>query len=83
MLQVCGFGKGRTPGGGMSLAEYRAHYSVWAILASPLVLGTDLRSLASDHPDCLALLLNKDIVAVNQDAGGLPPRLVAQTPPFG
>ena len=83
MLQVCGYGKGRTPGGGMSLAEYRAHYSVWAILASPLVLGTDLRSLASDHPDCLALLLNKDIVAVNQDAGGLPPRLVAQTPPFG
>ena len=83
MLQVCGFGKGRTPGGGMSLAEYRAHYSVWAILASPLVLGTDLRSLASDHPDCLALLLNKDIVAVNQDAGGLPPRLVAQMPPFG
>ena len=32
MLQVCAFGKGASPGGGMTLTEYRAHYSVWAIL---------------------------------------------------
>ena len=38
MLQVCNFGKGHSPGSGMTLAEYRAHYSVWAVLASPLIL---------------------------------------------
>lgn len=83
MLQVCSYGKGRTPGTGMTLNEYRAHYSVWAILASPLILGTDLRTIDRDHPDCLQLLLNADIVAVNQDKAALPPRLVYQVPPFG
>ena len=72
MLQVCMNGTGATPGSGMSLGEYRAHYAVWAILASPLVLGADVRSLAADNPACLDLLRNADIVAVNQDPAGLP-----------
>ena len=62
----------------MNLSEYRAHYSVWAILASPLLLSADLQTIEHDHPECLQLLLNADIVAVNQDAGGHPPRLVRQ-----
>ena len=82
MLQVCMNGTGATPGSGMSLGEYRAHYAVWAILASPLVLGADVRSLAADNPACLDLLRNADIVAVNQDPAGLPPRLVYQQPPL-
>jgi hypothetical protein len=33
MLQLCTFGKGRTLGNeGMTMAEYRAHFSVWAVL---------------------------------------------------
>ena len=83
MLQVCAYGKGRTPGSGMTLSEYRVHYTVWAILASPLVIGADLRTIEKDHPDCLALLKNPDIIAVNQDSAALPPRLIAQSPPFG
>ena len=82
MLQLCNYGTGRTPGTGMSLNEYRAHYAVWAILASPLILGADLRNITTTHPDCLALLLNADIVAVNQDPAGHPPRLVWQDPPM-
>ena len=35
-----------------------------------------------EHADCLALLLNADIVKVNQDPAGLPPRLVWQHPPM-
>eukprot|EP00930_Biecheleria_cincta_P039969 TRINITY_DN27423_c0_g2_i1.p1 TRINITY_DN27423_c0_g2~~TRINITY_DN27423_c0_g2_i1.p1 ORF type:complete len:456 (-),score=61.16 TRINITY_DN27423_c0_g2_i1:65-1432(-) len=82
MLQTCNYGKGNTPGSGMTLNEYRAHYAVWSILASPLILGNDIRSISQDHPDCLALLLNDDIVAVNQDSAALPARLVSQTPPM-
>ena len=67
MLQICSYGKGRTPGGGMTLSEYRVHYAVWSILASPLVIGTDLWTIEQQHPDCLALLKNKDIIGVNQD----------------
>ena len=80
---MCSYGKGRTPGDGMAINEYRVHYSVWAILASPLVIGADLWTIEKEHPECLALLKNEDIVKVNQDPAALPPRLVAQTPPFG
>ena len=48
----------------MTLSEYRSHYSIWAVLASPLILGADLISLKAKHPDCLELLLNEEIVAV-------------------
>ena len=50
--------------GGMTLAEYRSHYSIWAILASPLILGADLITLKEQHPDCLQLLLNEEILQV-------------------
>ena len=74
MLQLCTYGKGMTPHstGGMTLAEYRAHYSVWAILASPLIISADVRTLKEQHPECLALMLNAEIVAVNQDPAALP-----------
>lgn len=80
MLQLCTYGKGMTPHspGGMTLSEYRAHYSVWAILASPLIISADVRTLKEQHPECLALMLNAEIVAVNQDPAALPPRLVSQ-----
>lgn len=43
-----------------------------------MLLSADLRTLDETHPECLALLLNADIVAVNQDQGGHAPRLVRQ-----
>lgn len=69
MLQLCTYGGGGTPHtpGGMTLTEYRSHYSVWAVLASPLILSADLRSVKQLHPECLALMLNREIIAVNQD----------------
>jgi len=80
MLQLCTYGEGQTPHtpGGMTLAEYRSHYSVWAVLASPLILSADLRTLKERHPECLALMLNEEIVAVNQDPLGAAPRLISQ-----
>jgi hypothetical protein len=79
MLQLCTYGKGRTPGNGMTLTEYRAQYSVFAILASPLIISADIRTIATDHPDCLQLMLNPEIVDVNQNDAGHAPWLVSQT----
>ena len=53
--------------GGMSATEYRTHMSLWAILAAPLLAGNDLRDVS---PDILAILNNKEVIAVDQDKLG-------------
>lgn len=54
--------------GGMTDVEYRSHFSLWAIMASPLLIGTDLRTI---KPDALQILLNKDVIAIDQDPLGV------------
>jgi alpha-galactosidase len=54
--------------GGMTDLEYRSHFSLWSIMAAPLLIGTDLRTI---KPDALAILLNKDVIAVDQDPKGV------------
>ena len=53
--------------GGMTSDEYRTHMSLWAILAAPLLAGNDLSKMT---PDTLAILTNKEVIAVDQDALG-------------
>lgn len=53
--------------GGMTTNESRAHFSLWAILASPLIAGNDLRNMS---PEIKEILTNKEIIAINQDALG-------------
>jgi len=53
--------------GGMSDTEYRSHFSLWAILAAPLIAGNDLRSMS---PEIRDILTNKEVIAVNQDTLG-------------
>ena len=49
------------------LEQARTHYSMWAILAAPLMLGFDL----VHAPDPLVVLLsNPEVIAVDQDAAG-------------
>jgi alpha-galactosidase len=55
-------------GNGMSVAEDRAHFSMWAMLAAPLIAGNDLRSMTKETRD---ILTNKEVIAVNQDALGV------------
>ena len=69
MLEVCN--------GGQTAAEYRAAFSVWAILTSPMILGSDLRTIT---PDCAAIILNKEVLAVSQDANVMRAPLVYQWP---
>ena len=53
--------------GGMTTTEYRTHFSLWCILAAPLIAGNDLRSMT---PEIKEILTNKEVIAVNQDALG-------------
>jgi alpha-galactosidase len=61
--------------GGMSEAEYRSHFSLWALLAAPLIAGNDLRSMSAEIHD---ILTNKEVIAVNQDALGREGERVAR-----
>jgi alpha-galactosidase len=48
--------------------ETVAHFSMWAIMAAPIILGNDLRSIPND---ILEILTNEEVLAVNQDPGGM------------
>ena len=76
MLQTCNYGLGSTPGGGMTLAEYTATFATWSILASQMIISANLSEVAAHHPDCLSLVTNPEIIAINQDPAGLPPRQI-------
>jgi alpha-galactosidase len=55
-------------GNGMSQNEDRAHFSMWCMLAAPLISGNDLQDMS---PDTLNILVNKDVIAVDQDPLGI------------
>jgi alpha-galactosidase len=55
-------------GNGMSVSEDRAHFSMWCMLAAPLISGNDLRHMS---PETLTILANKEVIAVNQDKLGV------------
>ena len=61
--------------GGMTATEYRTHFSLWAMAAAPLIAGNDVRALDADTRD---ILLNKEVIAVDQDPSGQQGRRVAQ-----
>src|SRR6266849_1019285 len=60
--------------GGMTDDEYRAHVSLWAILAAPLIAGNDIRAMAPATRD---VLTNREVIAVDQDSLGVEGALVA------
>ncbi len=53
--------------GGMKLEEYRTHMSLWALLAAPLLAGNDLSTM---KPETIALLTNREVIAIDQDRLG-------------
>lgn len=62
--------------GGMSPIEYRAHFSLWAMLAAPLIAGNDLSKMDADT---LAILTNADVIAIDQDRLGQQGRRIAKS----
>ncbi len=61
--------------GGMTTEEYRAHFSLWSILAAPLIAGNDLRDM---KPEIHDILTNKEVIAVDQDPLGSEGRRVVK-----
>jgi alpha-galactosidase len=55
-------------GNGMKYEEDKAHFSLWCMLAAPLMAGNDLRKMSDQTKN---ILTNKDVVAVDQDALGI------------
>ena len=53
--------------GGLTRTEYRAHFSLWCMLAAPLMAGNDLRNMTAEIRE---ILTNKEVIAVNQDPLG-------------
>jgi regulation of enolase protein 1 (concanavalin A-like superfamily) len=54
--------------GAMTKGEYRAHFSLWCLLAAPLISGNDLRSM---NADVIEILTNEEVIAVDQDSLGM------------
>jgi len=57
--------------GGMTADEYRTHMSLWSLLAAPLLAGNDLRSMTDETK---SILLNKEVIAIDQDPDVHPAR---------
>ncbi|XP_039115106.1 alpha-galactosidase 3 [Dioscorea cayenensis subsp. rotundata] len=60
--------------GGMTYPEYRAHFSIWALMKAPLLIGCDVRHMTAET---LEILSNKEVIAVNQDPLGVQGRKVS------
>ena len=59
--------------GGMTTAEYRSHFSLWAMMAAPLIAGNDIANM---DEATRSILLNKDVIAIDQDVLGIQGRRV-------
>ena len=55
-------------GNGMTENEDRAHFTMWCMMASPLILGNDLRNMSESTRN---IIMNKDMIAIDQDTLGV------------
>lgn len=55
-------------GNGMSVSEDRAHFSLWCMLAAPLMMGNDVRTMKKETVE---ILTNKEVIAIDQDSLGI------------
>ncbi|GAA4291109.1 glycoside hydrolase family 27 protein [Aestuariibaculum suncheonense] len=53
--------------GGMTTEEYKTHFSLWCMLAAPLMAGNDLSDMTKETKE---ILMNRDLIAINQDVLG-------------
>ena len=69
--------------GDLTEEENRAHFSLWCMMAAPLILGNDLRKFlkadgtADANNKTLKIVTNPDLIAVDQDALGVQCRRIS------
>jgi len=49
---------------GCTMLEYKTHFAIWCLFASPLMIGCDVRNTSKEALD---ILMNKEAIAINQD----------------
>jgi len=59
--------------GGMTVTEYRSHFSFWCLMAAPLLAGNDIGGMSAEIRD---ILTNKEVIAIDQDPLGYQGRRV-------
>nr|WP_321375916.1 glycoside hydrolase family 27 protein [uncultured Bacteroides sp.] len=55
-------------GNGQKVNQDRAHFSMWCMLAAPLILGNDIRNMSDETK---AIIMNRDVIAIDQDTLGV------------
>lgn len=63
-------------GTGYSPIENRTQFSLWSMMAAPLLIGADLRVITAD---AMSVHMNTDVIAIDQDALGVQAKIVAQS----
>jgi len=66
MLVIGMNGTGNVGLAGCTYSQYKTHFSLWAFLGSPLMIGCDVRSMTEETK---GILMNKELIAINQDPG--------------
>ncbi|HZB69537.1 MAG TPA: glycoside hydrolase family 27 protein, partial [Sphingomicrobium sp.] len=61
--------------GGMSTTKYRSHFSLWAMMAAPLMAGNDIANM---DEATRSILLNTEVIAIDQDKLGVQGRRVSK-----
>lgn len=59
--------------GKLTFEQNRSHFALWCMMCAPLILGNDLRNISDD---VLKIVKNPDLIAINQDALGVPAKRV-------
>lgn len=65
MLIVGMHGKGNVGLEGLTDEQYKTHFSIWALFASPLMIGCDIRDMTEETKK---ILTNAEMIRINQDA---------------
>ena len=77
-MLICGMNnKGNVAEGGCTPEQYAMHFALWCFVASPLMIGCDIRTV---DEDTVKLLTNRELIALNQDIEVRPPFVVHNYP---
>jgi len=55
-------------GNALTVSESRAHFTMWCMIAAPLIAGNDIRTMSKETTE---ILTNKEVIAINQDILGV------------